>query len=130
MKAEDIIPEHDKGIKTNTESTVELANEEEAKEFYKLVKNRLLNVNKWHDLAGAVSADFHLADKEGHEVNRWAQAGDHLKISIPAPGSVTGQGYDWVQIEEIKEKDESILILVRPATNPLNKREDIAHFFD
>jgi hypothetical protein len=64
---------------------------------------------------------------------RTAQKGDHFKIDIPGPGSVTGEGYDWVQIEEIvEERDEqsdSIAIRVRPASNPRNEKSDVAHFF-
>jgi hypothetical protein len=66
-------------------------------------------------------------------VQRAAEKGDHFKIDIPGPGPVTGDGYDWVQVEAIeeseKEDEQSIAIRVRPATNPNNNRKDVAHFF-
>ena len=129
MKEDEIIPENIKGIQTNTESEVELADEDAAKEFYQVVKNRLLHVNQWHELAGKASAEFSLTDKNGKNVERWAQAGDHISIDIPGPGTITGEGKDWVHIEEIHDENETLMITVRPASNPRNDRKDVAHFF-
>jgi hypothetical protein len=132
-KAENTVPEQHEGAETNTESVETFGNVEEAKAFYQVVRNRLVNVNAWHDYAGTGTADFQLTDASGNEVMRTAQKGDHFKIDIPGPGSVTGEGYDWVQIEEIvEERDEqsdSIAIRVRPASNPRNEKSDVAHFF-
>lgn len=64
MSAEDVIPEHNKGIQTNTESSIELSSEEEAKDFFKTVKERLLNINAWHQYAGLATADFQLTDQK------------------------------------------------------------------
>ena len=130
MSAEDVIPENNKGIQTNTESSIELATEEEARDFYKIVKERLLHVDKWHQYAGSAAADFQLTDEKGNPVEREPKKGDHFKIKIPGPGTVTGEGNDWVQIEEIEEDDNCIGIRVRPASNPTNDRKDVAHFFD
>ena len=131
--SEQTIPEHQSGIQTNTETSVELSCLEEAKTFYQKVKQRLLEVNNWHHYAGKLTADFQLTDSEGKEVNRTVEKEDHFKIDIPGPGPVTGDGFDWVQIESIEENEEadeqSITIRVRPATNPNNERKDVAHFF-
>jgi len=125
----DMVPKNETGMQTNTESSLELNDETQAKEFYEVVKNRLLQVNEWHDLAGKASARFQLSDKNGTPVSRWAQAGDHIRIDIPGPGSATGDGDDWVQIEEIQEENNCVSVRVRPATNPLNEKQDVAHFF-
>ena len=131
--AGDIIPEQQSGVKTNTESSVELASTEEAKFFYEKVKQRLLQVNEWHHWAGSLTANFQLTDKDGKELDRPAQKDDHFKIDIPGPGPATGDGYDWVQVEAIEEseknEEQSIAMRVRPATNPNNNRKDVAHFF-
>jgi hypothetical protein len=130
---ENIIPSQDSGIQTNTESAEELATEKEAKEFYVTVCKRLMDINNWQQYAGKATASFQLTDKSGKEVERDPQKGDHLKIDIPGPGSVSGQGFDWVQIEAIeKDQDEKTQwtdMRVRPATSPLNEKEDVAHFF-
>jgi hypothetical protein len=132
-KPNEIIPEQQTGIATNTESTAELPNEEEARRFFEVVRQRLLNVNEWHKYAGQATADFQLTDQSGHPVQRVVRTGDHFKIDIPGPGSKSGEGYDWVQIEVVEEEHESQadcqIIRVRPATNPTNDRPDVAHFF-
>jgi hypothetical protein len=132
-KPEDNIPEQEEGAQTNTESSKEFKTIQQAQEFYQLVKSRLLNVNHWHDVAGAATAEFQLTDENGNSVRRSVRKNDHFKIDIPGPGSETGDGYDWVQvedIEEIKNKDEEgITIVVRPAANPKNNNPDVAHFF-
>jgi hypothetical protein len=125
-----IIPEHTEGVETNTESSVELATEEEAKQFFGIVKQRLLDINHWHDLTGAGTVCFQLTDKKGNPVDRHAREGDHFKMDIPGPGSITGQGSDWVEIEAIEENEDCTGIRVRPATNPTNERKDVAHFFN
>lgn len=131
----EIIPEQKTGAKTDIESSHELSSLEEAREFFKVCRLRLLNVNDWGKLAGVASADFKLTDASGNEIQRpEAQVGDHFKINIPGPGTVTGEGYDWVKIESIEDNtndnaDEALAIRVRPATSPVNANPDVAHFF-
>ena len=131
--SEEAIPQQQSGIQTNTETSLELTSEKDARSFYQKVKERLLEVNSWHHYAGALTAGFQLTDKHGNEVSRPAEKEDHFKIDIPGPGPVTGDGFDWVQVEAIEEKEEgeeqSITMRVRPATNPNNDRNDVAHFF-
>lgn len=132
-RPEDIVPEQQTGSESNTEAVEVLADSSSAKSFYTIVKNRLLNVNNWHYYAGKLTAAFKLTDARGKEVKRSVQKGDYFKIDIPGPGSTTGEGYDWVQIEAIEEQNredtDSIVIRVRPASNPQNDRPDVAHFF-
>ena len=98
-----------------------------------MVKERLLQVNNWQYWAGAATARFQLADAQGNDVNRAVQEGDYFKIDIPGPGPVTGDGYDWVQVEQVTENQDNgmqeVVIQVRPASNPNNSRSDVAHFF-
>lgn len=132
-KPEDSIPEQTEGVAVNVEDTVELENEEEAAGFFQLVKERMLHVNSWHQFAGTLSANFTLTDGSGSEVERKPQQGDYFKIDIPAPGLQTGEGFDWVQIEEIIEQaegmDEYTAVRVRPASSPVNANPDVAHFY-
>ena len=131
-----LIPPQETGAETNTEHSMNLSSEEEAKQLYNTVKERLLNVNDWEKLSGAGSANFQLTDASGDAVNRHAQQNDHFRIDIPGPGPVTGNGYDWVQIQNIQEKQEPernaecIIISVYPATNPTGGEDDVAHFFE
>lgn len=128
-----IVPEQNTGQQIDAESSVELDSSEQAKDFFEAVKNRLQNVNEWEKYAGTLSANFQLVDQAGAEVQRPAQKGDYFKIDIPGPGTKSGDGYDWVQIEEAESTSapdvESFGFRVRPAQNPQNKNDDIAHFY-
>ena len=130
---EKTIPEHHDGVEVNVEDSVELSNEDEAKRFFRVVRDRLLNVNQWKDWAGALSAGFQLTDGEGKQIDTLPQKGNFFKIDIPAPGIASGEGYDWVQVEEVKEEAENnsefVTVRVRPAPSPVNEKKDVAHFY-
>lgn len=130
---EETIPEQQEGTEINVEESIDLSSEEEAKDFFSSVKERLLKINQWKDWAGALSAGFQLTDEEGKEIDSIPKAGNYFKINIPAPGIVTGEGYDWVLVEEVKQEKENdceyVAIKVRPASSPVNEKEDVAHFF-
>lgn len=132
-KPEESIPKHETGTAVDVEDSVALNSEEEAKQFFQEVKARLLNINSWHRFAGSLSAGFSLTDGKGNPVEREPHKGDYFKIDIPGPGAGTGEGYDWVQVEDIlqnsKDADEYIAIRVRPTSSPVNSNPDVAHFY-
>jgi hypothetical protein len=130
MEESPLIPENEVGIQTNTESSAEFDTIEKADSFFNIVKSRLMHVNQWHNLAGKATADFKVTDEKGNEVERAVKQGDYLKINIHAPGLISGEGFDWVKVEAIEERDDFSAILVRPAPNPQNTQQDVAHFFD
>jgi hypothetical protein len=133
IEPENTIPEHEGGIDVNVQDSVTLSSAEEAKSFFGTVKNRLLQVNRWKDWAGALSAGFQLTNAQGEKIETQPAEGNYFKIDIPAPGIVTGEGYDWVKVEEVKEEAENdseyVAIRVRPAPSPVNENEDVAHFY-
>lgn len=128
-----ILPGQYTGKAIEVHSSVEMNNYQDAANFYQTVKERLLDVNHWHELAGVISAKFQLIDTEGSEVERAPQMGDYFKINIPGPGSKDGDGYDWACIEALKEvtdgDDQSIGLRVRPCPNPLGDSQNVAHFY-
>ena len=128
-----LIPSQQVGSQSETASSKDCSDKNECDHLYEVVKQRLFSVNNWHDLAGKLTAVFQLTDENGVEVNRLVQKGDHFRIEIPAPGSQTGDGYDWVRVEEITEEQEQgnkfAAMRVRPAPNPGNDNKDVAHFF-
>ncbi|RYZ46743.1 MAG: hypothetical protein EOO14_24275 [Chitinophagaceae bacterium] len=128
-----VIPPQHTGTVIDTVESIELPDLPTAQAFFKTVKQRLLTVNNWHDVAGAASAAFQLVDEKGEEVARPVEKGDFFKIDIPGPGPSAGDGYDWVNVEEVSEvKDgetESVGIRVRPTLSPLNNSKDVAHFY-
>ena len=129
----EIVPEQNTGTPIDTVSSVELSTPEEAKKVFEVVKEKLQNVNEWHTVAGALSANFQLVAQTGEEVNRPAEKGDYFKISIPGPGHPTDENYDWVQIEEVEDISEenirSFGFRVRPAQDPLTNSDETAHFY-
>jgi hypothetical protein len=128
-----VIPGQHTGTVIDTVESIELPDAEAAKTFFATVKSRLLNVNDWEKIAGTGSAAFQLVNAKGEEVRRPVQQGDFFKIDIPGPGPVAGDGYDWVQVEEVRDVSEgdteSVGIRVRPAPSPLNEKQDVAHFY-
>lgn len=129
-----IVPGQYTGKAIDSEASTRLETVEQARTFYHTVKDRLLNVNQWHELAGKLSAVFQLTDAAGQPVNRPVKQGDYFKVDIPGPGSESGQGYDWVHVELVEELThgdmESTGIRVRPAANPQTNENTIAHFYD
>lgn len=133
---DELLPPQESGAETNTEHSTDAGDEAAATALFEQARQRLLNVNEWENLCGTGSAAFQLTDSVGKDVERSAQETDHFKIDIPGPGTITGDGYDWVRIERIEEKNDRagnqqlVVMQVRPATNPNNSKNDVAHFFN
>ena len=129
----EVLPDQEKGVPIDTEKTIEFNTEEDAINFFQQAKQRLLDVNNWHEIAGKLTAEFSLRDNNGNPVNRFARKGDLFKIDIPGPGSSGGGGYDWIRIEEFTEEQEpgfeSVGFTVRPTNNPEKPTESVSHFF-
>jgi hypothetical protein len=129
------VPQQETGSSMDTEYAADANSVEHARQLYENAKRRLLNVNRWHQIAGKATAVFKLTDANGNEVERDAQQHDYFMIDIPGPGPVSGDGYDWVQVEGIVEHSEPgantecVVMNVRPAPSPKNDDPDIAHFF-
>ncbi|WP_432712548.1 hypothetical protein [Pedobacter sp.] len=128
------IPEQHEGSKMDITAKTTFDSKEEAMAFYEIAKARLMAVYDWYDVCQVPVSTFMLTDQNGNEVKRPVQEGDYLKIDIPGPGSSTGDGYDWVKVEQVLSQNENqadvTSITVRPAANPNNEKTDTAHFFE
>ncbi len=128
------LPRQEKGNKTDVAESKECKSEQEAEQVYNSAKQRFLDVNRWEQIAGLGSAAFQIFDNEGREVDRNVLEDDYIRIDVPGPGPMEGNGYDWVKIEQIKDEryddsnDEYIYMRVRPSSPP-NSNGPIAHFF-
>ena len=133
LNKSEIVPDQQTGKAIDAESSTELKEENEARAFFAEVKSRLQNVNQWHEYAGELLASFQLVDNNGIEVQREARKGDYFKIDIPGPGSKSGAGFDWVQIEDENytstPNGEQFSFRVRPTDNPQSEEQDVAHFY-
>ena len=138
MKKEDeppIVPDQQDGAQKDIIHSELALDENDARKLFMIARNRLVNVNHWHEYAAGLSATFRLTNALGQEVDRTAEKGDYFKISVPAPGPSSGDGYDWVQVEAVEDKsdpngsDERMALRVRPAADPTQRGENVSHFF-
>lgn len=133
---EKIIPPQRDGGKKDIEHKVTAIDDDDARKLFVIARNRLMDVNRWNEVAEGISAKFHLTDKTGQDLARTIEKGDMIRIALPAPGPAEGGGSDWVKIETIEDKSdaqgeyESFAFRVRPAENPKSDGENVAHFFN
>ena len=129
------LPKEEEGTQKDIDAKEESSTVEEARQLFETAKNRLLEVNNWNRICGKGSATFELTDEHGKNAEGAPKIGYHFKIDIPAPGTKTGEGFDWVRVEAIEQNQDAdkdsefILIRVRPSSNPLDENGKIAHFF-
>lgn len=129
-----MVPSQHTGAQSLTRYVIYARDSQQAKKIYYRASANLLNVNKWHQLAGTSSAKFQLMDEQGDEQKAPVQNGHFLRISIPmAPASTKGNGYDWVKVEKVESATnphhEWIAIRVRPSSVPFLLSQKPAHFF-
>ena len=128
------IPKQKEGAFSDTVSSIKFENETPALEHFPVVRKRFLDVNSWELFAGEEKASFSLTDANGNFLPDHPAIGNFIKIKIPGLHNPTGDGFDWVKIEEIKEEKnlnfESVYIRVRPSSDPTKPEEKVAHFFD
>lgn len=134
MDSEKLIPKQQAGSTTDTIASIDLLDITEAEAKFKAAKEKFLNISAWETFAGAGTAKFTLCDSDGTAISRKPEVGNYIKIYVPAPNNTVGNGFDWVRIETIEElvdgENESVYIRVRPASNPLQNSDEVAHFFD
>ncbi len=129
------IPEQQKGNQLDTLHQITLNSAEEAGKLFESAKKRLLDVSHWGEIAKGFSSGFQLTNSHGLEVDRPVQQHDCFKIHIPVPGQESGNGEDWVRVENIQDETDAVAdvqvvsVRVRPSSNPQNPTADTAHFF-
>lgn len=131
-----LVPEQHSGVEKNFQRRHQSESLEDAEDLFVEAKERLLDVNSWHRLAGKGKARFQLVDGHCHPLKRHAHRGDFIRIELPGPASPVGGGYDWVHIEAVVyETDpdsdhECMAIRVRPSQAPEHHHSKGAdHFF-
>ena len=127
------VPPQHEGGKADIIESITVSDNLQAKRLFVKVRHRLFDISGWGDISEGISASFQLADKNGNIRNGLPRVGDHIRIDVPGPGSLAGNGYDWVRIELVQEESgtdrDFVIIKVRPSSDP-KKQEGTAHFFD
>lgn len=132
----DLIPAQIMGNKSDNFYTVLCEDKNITKQTYLSACKKLFSINKWRKISNDIlQTDFYLCDNEGNQLEREPRVSDYIKIDLLGPGSTTGGGFDWVQIEQVVIKEEEddnefTCIKVRPVACPLEENSDIAHFFN
>ena len=130
---ENITPTQKGGGRSDTYSSVTLADIALADAHYELAKTRLININEWQQIAGKRSAAFKLFDAHGQPKEGNICLHDHFRIDVPGPGPTAGDGFEWVQVVEMYEQNTGVQktfqMTVQPVPSPLNQKEAVAHFF-
>ena len=135
MMLEIKLPEQYTGGQTDNSETISIESSDLAKQKYKKIKNKLLDINNWHIIAEGLSGIFILTDDQGKDKKGLPKVDDFIKIKIPIPGPISGEGFDWVKIENIQESfdsnedNEYLFFTLRPGTNPHDESEVTAHFY-
>ncbi|CAN5253071.1 hypothetical protein BH09BAC3_BH09BAC3_19610 [soil metagenome] len=128
-----LVPNQRHGSELNVMRSLSFGDNAEAERAFRLVKSRLLDVNRWHFLTQPPLAVFLLTDKRGNPLNGNVRKGYLFKISSPLPQSINGDGFDWVEVEEIKDitkKELSLIaVRVRPVASPMHPNAGTSHFF-
>lgn len=126
-------PEQHTGRAIDAKSAKEFTDRSGALAFFEVVKRRLADVNSWQTVAGEALANFTLVNAQGDTVQRAPREGDHIKIDVPGPGSIEGDGYDWVEVETTYAQSEvestCYGFTVRPSSNPKTPTAETAHFY-
>lgn len=133
MEDNNLIPAQVIGNQMDVVSEQNYDSYEQAIVAYQAAKARLFDVNNWHKTCESTATLFQLVDVDGVEVDTIRQ-GHMIRIDIPGPGTIAGDGYDWVKIEQIEEQtlshhNEWAGIRVRPCPHPLCPEKGTAHFF-
>lgn len=130
-----LVPEDYNGLTITAESSIKAATGRDAQDIFNKARARLLDIGNWFTLNEKLGAVFVLTDPEGTPLpGAIAREGLLIRIEIPGPDNHSGDGYDWVRIEEVADMcDDSISgigIRVRPSPEPGDAAKEVAHFYD
>ena len=130
MMKNESIPKQEVGSQSDICFTLNATKLEDAKQIDFKGKENLVNVNRWHKIAGSFNAKFQLINANGTALFGTAKVIDYIKIQLPT----AGKNCDWVEIESIKKINEQnyyqqIIMKTRPVDNPENKKSVTEHFF-
>ena len=130
-----VVPLQTTGEETETSQSVTADSENTARQWFRLACERLQNVNHWDEYCGLLSSTFELTNENESLLTGAAAVGQYIRIDIPGPGTMAGNGYDWVVIEkiqhvELSDHEEVFVLQARPAVRPSHPELGIAHFLD
>lgn len=128
------IPQHLKGESHDIVNMKCVDSDKSAEELYQDVVIRLKTVKEWHSYSDKVKAKFVIINPDtGVETDEF-EIGYLVRIEIPGPGTVSGNGFDWTKITNIqtnKNRDDMayFAMTLKPCSPPNANSDVIAHFY-
>lgn len=126
------IPEQYRGKQLDIQEARGYGSPEVAERAFLRIRTMLFDINHWHEVAGALSAQFVHVNSFGEPIEQNPREGDFIKIDIPGPGTVSGEGYDWVRVTELEDRpmDGFVQLTVQPCAAPMSTEDlEASHFF-
>ncbi len=125
----DNTPRQYEGSCLDTTKVLSFPSEDLAIQHFEKVKQKLIDVNNWFNCAKGL-AHFSLCTPDGSCKDGKPELGDLLRINVPGPDNASGDGDDWVKVEDFVEDSDHVSFRVRPCTAPISSGQEIAHFLD
>lgn len=107
---------------------------ESAIEYYEKLEARFKSINEWHAFSDKVKAEFTMFDGKTNRPTNSLEIGNLIRIDVPGIGNLSGGGYDWTQITDIRTDGEErslpfFSMTLRPCSAPGDMDETVAHFY-
>ena len=118
-----LVTRHKDGVINDLEHKVTAQDNEDAEDWFVVVKDYLLDVNHWDKYADNANTLFRLTDSHGKPVSRGAHRGDHIVMMNRGAGSVRSEDMNMAIIEAIEYDDypdldkETFAIRLLPVAN-------------
>ena len=94
------MPESDE-INKLFEYSITMDSIDDAEDLFVISKDRILDINHWHNLSPDLNAVFYITDNRGKSLHRTAHKNDHIKITLPGQDG----GSRWMRISHIVYDD-------------------------
>lgn len=129
-----LIPKQIKGDSHDVVSMKCLDTVDSAEHNYEMVVERLQAVNDWHSYSNKFKGKFKLINPKTEQQSSKLEIGMLIRIEIPGPGTVSGNGYDWTEIVDIQTNTKNdatpfFAMTIKPCSPPNADEKVIAHFF-
>ena len=122
LEAANSAPENDSSINMEKRifTTAPLSDD-----FFAMTRKRMVDIEEWKKNSSVT--DYDLFDESGGEVNSQPiSIGKFIRIALYGTGK-----YDWVEVDEIVDRPNEFVIIVRPSHDPTqpDERDSVSHFF-
>ena len=124
------IEEQISGGHHDTVESLTFSSDAECKLFFEKLKNVFFHISSWGKLFDDGTEFQLVTDHEAQKFDK-GKIGDFVKIKIPGPKSIEGEGADWVKITDVEIQEQAEMqkfaLVFSPCSIP--GQDATAHFF-